>query len=116
MTRKLAIALTVLMLALVAWGLFLERNAVTITINGQEVTGPIAYPIGAGGLIVALVALFCAAILLVFVFAGIGVLALGGILLVGLLLVAFNFPFLLPVLVPLAIMWGFVAFTRTTNN
>lgn len=112
MTRKLAIALTAFMLALVAWGLFLERNALTITINGQEVTGPFAYPIGAGGLIVALLALFCAAILLLFVFAGIGILALGGIVLVGLLLVAFYFPFLLPLLIPLAIMWGFVAFTR----
>jgi hypothetical protein len=105
MTRKLAIALTVLMFALFAWGLFLERNAVTITINGQE--------IGAGGLIVALVALFCAAILLVFVFAGIGVLALGGIVLACLLLVAFNFPFFLPILVPLAILWGFLALTRS---
>jgi hypothetical protein len=101
------------MFALFAWGLFLERNAVTITINGQEMIGPFTDVIGAGGLIVALVALFCAAILLVFVFAGIGVLALGGIVLACLLLVAFNFPFFLPILVPLAILWGFLALTRS---
>jgi hypothetical protein len=69
MARKLAIALTVLMLAIVIWGLLLESNAVTIIINGQQVTGPLNGAIGAGGLVVALIALFCAAIVLVFVFA-----------------------------------------------
>jgi len=46
--KKLAIALAVLMLAIVAWGLFLESNAVTIVINGQQVTGPLKGVIGAG--------------------------------------------------------------------
>ena len=112
MAKKLAIALTVLMLAVVAWGLFLERDAVTIVINGQQVTGPLTDAIGAGGLVVALIALFCTATLLVFVFAGIGLLVLGGAVFVGLILTGLAFPFLLPVLIPLAILWGFVAFTR----
>jgi hypothetical protein len=77
------------------------------------VIGPFTDVIGAGGLIVALVALFCAAIFLIFVFAGIGVLALGGIVFVCLLLVASNFPFLLFVLIPLAVIWGFLALTRS---
>lgn len=112
MAKKLAIALTVLMLAVVAWGLFLERDAITIVINGQQVTGPLKDAIGAGGLVVALIALFCAATLLVFVFAGIGLLVLGGAVFVGLILAGLAFPFLLPVLIPLAILWGFVALTR----
>lgn len=112
MTKKWAMALAVLMLAIVAWGLLLERHAVTIVINGQEVTGPLTDAIGAGGLLVALIALLCAATLLVFVVAGIGVLVLGCMILVGLILVGLTFPFLLPVLIPLAILWGFVAFMR----
>ena len=112
MTKKLAMALAVVMLAIVAWGLFLERNAVTIVINGQQVTGPLKDVIGAGGLVVALIALFCAATLLVFVFAGIGVLVLGCMVLFGMILTGLAFPFLLPVLIPLAILWGFVAFMR----
>lgn len=111
MAKKLAMALAVLMLAIMAWGLFLERNAVTIVINGQQVTGPLKDVIGAGGLVVALIALFCAATLLVFVFTGIGVLVLGCIIFVGMILTGLAFPFLLPVLIPLAILWGFVAFT-----
>jgi len=114
--RKLAIALAVLMLAIVVWGLLLESNAVTIIINGQQVTGPLKGAIGAGGLVVALIALFCAAILLVFVFAGIGVIVLGLFVIVGVILAGLAFPFLLPLLIPLAILWGFVAIARRTNN
>ena len=116
MARKLAIALAVLMLAIVIWGLLLESNAVTIIINGQQVTGPLKGAIGAGGLVVALIALFCAAILLVFVFAGIGVIVLGLFVIVGVILAGLAFPFLLPLLIPLAILWGFVAIARRTNN
>jgi hypothetical protein len=112
MARNLAIALAVLMLVIVGWALFAGTNAVTIVVNGQEVTGPLKGAIGIGGLVVALVALACAAILLVFVFAGIGVLVLGLVVLAGLLLALLAFPFLLPVLIPLAIVWAFVAIAR----
>ena len=116
MTKKLAITLAVLMLAIVAWGLFLESNAVTIVINGQQVTGPLKGAIEAAGLVVALIALFCAAILLLFVFAGIGVIVLGCFVIVGVIMAALAFPFLLPLLIPLAILWGFIAITRRTNT
>jgi hypothetical protein len=115
MAKQFAIVLAVLMVAIVAWELFLERNAVTIVINGQQVTGPLQDAIGAGGLVVALIALLCAATLLVFVFTGIGVLVLGCLVLFGLILTGVTFPFLLPVLIPLAILWGFVALTRRIN-
>jgi len=116
MAKKTALALAALMLAIVAWGLLLESNAVTIVINGQQVSGLLKGAIGVGGLVVALIALFCAAILLVFVFAGIGVIVLGCFVFVGMLLAWFAFPFLLPLLIPLAILWGFVAITRKPNT
>src|SRR5437667_12056266 len=104
--KKLAIALAVLMLAIVAWGLFLESNAVTIVINGQQVTGPLKGVIGAGGLVVALIALFCAAILLVVVFAGIGVIVLGLFVFVGMVLAGLAFAALVPLLLPLLRLSG----------
>jgi hypothetical protein len=112
MARNLAIALAVLMLVIVGWALFAGSDAVTIVINGQEVTGPLKGAVGIGGLVVALIALVCAAILLAFVFAGIGVIVLGLAVLAGLLLAVLAFPFLLPVLIPLAIVWAFVAIVR----
>ena len=116
MAKKLAIALAVLMLVIVAWGLLLEHNIVTIVINGQQVTGPLKDAIGVGGLVVALIALFCAATLLVFVFAGIGVIVLGCFIFVGIILAWLTFPFLLPLLIPLVILWGFIAITRRTKT
>jgi hypothetical protein len=112
MARKLAIVLAILMLAVVAWGLFFENHAITIVINGQQVTGPFKGAIGAGGLVVALIALFCAATLLVFVFAGVGIIVLAGFILGGVILAGFAFPFLLPLLLPLAVVWGFIALAR----
>jgi hypothetical protein len=80
------------------------------------VTGPLEGAIGAAGLVVAVIALFCAAILLVFVFAGMGIIVLGGVVFVGMILAWLAFPFLLPLLIPLAILWGFVAMAPKTTS
>jgi len=112
MARNAAIVLALMMLALVAWGLFFEAGATHIVINGQELTGPLKGSIGAAGLVVGMTALFCAAIFLLFVFAGIGIFILGGVIVAGLIVAALAFPFLLVVLMPLAIVWGFIALMR----
>lgn len=116
MTRKLAITLALLMFAVVAWGLFAEGGATRIVINGQELTGPLKGAIGAAGLIVAAIALFCAAIFLVFVFAGIGIFILGCVIVAGLILAGLVFPFLLFLLIPLSVVWIFVAITRGAKS
>ena len=112
MTKKLAIALALVMLAMVAWGVFGEGGATRIIINGEELTGPFKGAIGAAGLIVASVALFCAAIFLVFVVAEVGLFVLGCVIAVGLILSGLAFPYLLLVLIPLAIVWLFIATAR----
>jgi hypothetical protein len=112
MTKKAAIALALIMLLVVAWGLFIEGGATKIIINGEELTGPLKGAVGAAGLIIASIALFCAAIFLVFVFAGVGIFMLGGVIVVGLLLAWLTFPFLLFVLIPLAFVWVFVAIVK----
>jgi hypothetical protein len=114
MARKTAIALALIVLAFVAWGLFFEAGSTRIIIDGQELTGPLKGTIGAAGLIVGLVILFCAAIILLFVFAGIGVIVLGCVIAAGLILAGFAFPFLLALLLPLAIVWVFIAIIRNS--
>ena len=47
-----------------------------------------------------------------FVFAGIGMFIIGLIVLAGLVIAAVSLPFLLFLLIPLAIVWGFVALIR----
>ncbi|HEY6874391.1 MAG TPA: hypothetical protein VI298_16820 [Geobacteraceae bacterium] len=112
MTKKMAIALVVFMLAIVAWGVFVEGGATRIIINGHELAGPFKGAVGAAGLLVASVAFFCAAIFLLFVVAGAGLFVLGCVIAVGLILAGLAFPFLLLVLIPLAIVWVFIAIAR----
>ena len=112
MAKKTAIVLALMMLAIVIWGLFFMGDATRIIINGQELTGPFKGAIGLAGLAVAGVAFFCAAILLLFVFAGVGIIVLGGMVAAGLILSGFMFPPFLLLLLPLAIIWGFIALTR----
>ncbi len=68
--------------------------------------------VGVWEFLIAIVALFSAAILLAFVFTGVGFVVLGCLVLVGLILAAVAFPFLLPLLIPLFIVWAFVASTQ----
>jgi hypothetical protein len=107
--KKLALVLAILMLAAFAWMVLFAGDTTRIIINGQELTGPIKGAAGAAGLVAGLVALFCAAILLAFVVAGIGVFILGAVVAAGLLVAWFAFPLLLLLLLPLAVVWLFVA-------
>jgi hypothetical protein len=116
MAKKLAIALAVIMLAIVVWALFFGSNFLRIVIDGHELTGPLIGANEVGGLIVALIALLCAAILLLFVLAGIGVIILGSFVGITIVVVTLAFPFLLPLLIPLAILWVFVAITRRAKT
>lgn len=116
MTKKTALIFALMMFAIVVWGIFFEGSATTIIINGQELTGPFKGAIGLAGLVVAWVAFICAAILLLFVFAGVGLFILGGMITVGLMLTWFMFPPLLIILIPLFVIWGFIALTRRPST
>lgn len=116
MMKKWAIALALLLLVLVAWGLLAEGNSIRIVINGQEISGPFRGAVGLAGMMVATIALFCAVILLAFVFAGIGLFLLGCVLLVGLVVTGFAFPFALLILIPLAVVWLFIAAIRRRDK
>ena len=98
-------------LFLLAWGLIQSGN-VSVTVNGHELAGPMKAAVGSWGIIIATVVLFCVAILVTFVLAGVGLVILGCLVLVGLILAAVAFPFLLPLLIPLFIVWAFAAGVR----
>jgi hypothetical protein len=109
--KKAVLVLVILLIALLAWGLIQSGN-VSMTVNGHELAGPMKAAVGSWGIIIAIVVLFCVAILLTFVLAGVGLVILGCLVLVGLILAAVSFPFLLPLLIPLFIVWAFVAGVR----
>jgi hypothetical protein len=113
--KNIAIVLVVLVLALLAVVL-LQSNDIAIIVNGQKLAGPAKLAAEGWGLLVAAVALFCVAILLAFVFAGVGLFILGVLVLAGLLAAWLAFPFLLPLLIPLFLVWIFVAAVRRGNR
>ena len=116
MIKKMAIVLAIIMLAMVAWAVFIDAGSTRIVINGQELVGPLKGAIGAAGLVIGMTALFCAAIFLLFVFAGIGMFILGGVIIAGLILAGFAFPLLLLLLLPLALVWLFIALARKSGT
>jgi hypothetical protein len=79
--RKIAIMLLVLMLAYFLWTFFVSNygESVHVTINGQEVSSPLLQVLGGiTGLVVSMAVFLCVAILLLFIFAGIGMFLIGG--------------------------------------
>lgn len=106
--RRLALGVVVALLALAALSVFFGHS-VTVVIDGQPVSRVFGGLVSVGGGLVAIVALFCAAIVLALVFAGIWLLLTGIAVFVILIVLAMMAPFLLPLLVPLGIVWLLVA-------
>lgn len=115
MKKNFAIIFAVLMLALVIWGLFFENSSTTIIINGQEIVGPFKGVLSVGGFAVALIALICLAILLALAFAGTGIIVIGCIIIGIGIFSALMLPFLLPIFIPLALVWFFITLIRNKN-
>jgi len=111
MAKNVALALVLVLVALLAWVMF-RASDITIVVNGQQLSGPLELAAKGWGLLVAVVVLFCAAILLIFVVAGIGLIMLGALVLAGVVALVGAFPFLLPLLIPLFIVWVFIAAVR----
>lgn len=116
MTKALGIAFTIVLLALAAWFLMFHGDNISIVIDGEPVTGPMKGAIGIGGIVVAIIAVFCAAVVLAFVLAGVGVIVLGVLVFVGLVVALVMFPFMLPLLIPLFIVWLFIAILRKPKS
>lgn len=115
MAKKYAIFLVILIIAIALWGLFFENNSITILINGQVISEPLKGLIGAGGMVVISIALIGLAILMALAFAGTGVLIFGCMVVGSLIFAALMFPFLLPVLIPLILIWVFIAIFNKKN-
>ena len=102
--KKLYLVLGLLTAILIGWTLF-NFNEINLTIYEPYLYSLSEATADAYGFVYAAVVLFGVGILLVFVFTGVGLIVLGSLVLVGLILAVVAFPFLLPLLVPLFIIW-----------
>lgn len=114
--KKYAPYIILFLVALIAWDMLADTSGFHMDIDGNEFDGPLGALLGllfgSLGLIIGTIVALCVGALLVVVFAGVGVLLVGALALaasLGLLAVA---PLLLPILIPVAIIWFFVSRSR----
>ncbi|MDN2703673.1 hypothetical protein O0881_16960 [Janthinobacterium sp. SUN100] len=84
--------------------------------NGDDVDGPLEWLFGlvfaGGGLLIAAIAVVCAAVITGVVLAGVGVVLIAVVALCVVLALALSTPVLLPLLIPVAIVWLIVSRNR----
>jgi len=115
MAKKLVLVLVILLVVFGGLILLGSTDVVSVRINGHEITGPFGAIAGVWGAILAVIILFCAATLLAFVFAGVGLIVVGCFALVGTILAAVLLPCLLPLLIPVLIIWLICSLVRRSK-
>ncbi|UGQ46878.1 hypothetical protein [Massilia endophytica] len=107
---KKLLAVTVIALLAIAAFNSIDTHDMVFHWDGEEVDGPLeallAMLFAGGGLVIAAIAVTCAAVFVGLLFAGLGILMVVGLALLGIVLAAAIAPFLLPLLIPLAIFWA----------
>jgi hypothetical protein len=97
--KKTAACLILFLLALLAWAMY------AINLGGDPLAPLLGMLFGGGGILIALFVLMLVGVVLTLVFAGVGIVLLGALVLAGLVLAATLAPLLLPLLLPLAVIW-----------
>lgn len=104
MRKKLYLVLGLPTAILIGW-ILLNFNDINLTIYEPYLYSLSEAADGAWEFVCTAVILFGVGILLALVFTGVGLIVLGSLVLVGLILAVIAFPFLLPLLIPLFIIW-----------
>jgi len=109
MMKKLLAFALIAILAIAAWASIADYDNVIVHFGDEEFEGPLATLIGmiaaSGGIVIAAIAVTCAAVFVGFLFAGLGILMVIGLGLLAVVLAAVIAPFLLPLLIPIGIIW-----------
>ena len=107
--KKIVPLLVLFLLALLVWEAMLEPAGMSLVFDGEQIDGPfgalVALLFAGGGLVIGVLAIIVAALVVAVVFAGLGLLAVAGLVIAAVIVVAIVAPFLLPLLIPVAIIW-----------
>lgn len=111
--KRLAPVVILFLFAMIAWNVFSRSHGVDVDFGDGNFDGPFGAVIGliaaGGGLLIGGVVLLFVGALLTVVFAGVGVVLAMVAALVAVVIAAALAPLLLPVLIPVALIWWFVS-------
>jgi hypothetical protein len=106
--KKIVIAAVLFLLAIAAWQSILGDN-MHVNIDGDEIDGPLGALFGmflaGGGILIATVAVICAALFVGLLFASLGIVLVGALALAAVLVVAAVAPLMLPLVIVCAIVY-----------
>ncbi|WP_047047065.1 hypothetical protein [Vibrio mexicanus] len=109
--KKVVVSIVAVITLSLVIGVMVEAHF-TITVGGEAIKGPMKFIYSAwASLIVAVIAIFIAMLLTLFI-SGMGILLVGALASTIGLLIAMLFPVLAPILVPLVMVLGFICFNR----
>jgi hypothetical protein len=113
--KKTAAIIILFLFAMLVWNVFTFGDNV-VNIDGEDIGGPLGallatFFAGGGLLLAGVIMLFVGGVLAV-VFAGVGILCIGGLAIGACVLALMVSPLLLPLLVPVAIVWWLVSRSR----
>ena len=113
--KKLLVAAIVFVLAVSLWDALWSNN-MHINLGDDDFDGPLGALFGVvlagGGMLIAVVALVCAAVFVGVLCAGIGIVLVSALVLASVIVVAAMSPLLLPLLIPVGLYWIFSARAR----
>ncbi len=113
--KKIAPLLVLFLFTLVVWEA-MAGHGMSFEFDGDHVDGPIGAIVGlmlaGGGLLVALVVALVVTVVVTLVCAGVGLLLVVGPVLLVIVILAAVSPVLLPLLIPIAIIWYFASRNR----
>ena len=113
--KKLIFAAVIFLLAVAACQ-SIFGDGMHVNIDGDEFDGPLGAVLsvffGGAGLLLAGLIMTCVAIFLCLLFAGLGIMAVVGVALAAVIVVACVSPLLLPLLIPIGLYWLLVARPR----
>lgn len=114
--KKIAPYLILFLCALLLWDLLFTFGDASFHIDGDEIDGPLGAMLGilfaGGGTLIGLLVVGVVGVVLAVVMAGVGVVIVGALAIAGLAVAAAIVPFLLPLLLPLALIWYLVSRAR----
>lgn len=114
--KKIAPFILLCLFAAVLWNAFADMHGMVFNIDGDEIDGPAGALLGllfaGGGTLLAACIMVLVGVVLAVVFAGVGILLLGALMLAAFCVALAVSPLLLPMLLPLALIWYLVSRAR----